>query len=31
MALYASVGYAPISPYGHYRDSPYSRCFGKDL
>jgi GNAT superfamily N-acetyltransferase len=31
MALYASEGYEPITPYGYYRESPYSRCFGKDL
>lgn len=31
MALYAGEGYEPITPYGHYRNSPYSRCFGKDL
>ncbi len=31
MALYASSGYVPITPYGHYRDSAVSRCFEKHL
>lgn len=31
LALYAGVGYAPIPRYGHYRRSPLSRCFAKDL
>jgi GNAT superfamily N-acetyltransferase len=31
LALYPSVGYEPIAPFGHYRDDPMCRCFGKDL
>lgn len=31
MALYASSGYTPIPPYGHYRCAPESRCFAKTL
>lgn len=31
LRLYAGAGYAPIPPYGHYRCSPQSRCFGKQL
>jgi GNAT superfamily N-acetyltransferase len=31
MGLYASSGYEPIPGFGHYRDSPINRCFGKDL
>jgi GNAT superfamily N-acetyltransferase len=31
MALYAESGYRPMVPYGHYRESPMSRCFEKDL
>ena len=31
IALYASAGYREIEPYGFYRCSPLSRCFGKDL
>ncbi len=31
MALYASSGYEPIPPYGHYRCAPESRCFAKRL
>ena len=27
IALYASSGYRPIPGFGHYRDSPLSRCF----
>jgi GNAT superfamily N-acetyltransferase len=29
--LYTSSGYAAIPPFGHYRDSPLNRCFGKRL
>lgn len=31
MALYESAGYGSIPNYGAYRDSPLSRCYGKDL
>lgn len=31
VGLYAAAGYAAIAPYGHYRCSPSSRCFAKDL
>lgn len=31
MALYEACGYALIDNFGHYRDSPTSRCFGKPL
>ena len=31
IALYESCGYAPIERYGHYRASPLSRCFEKEL
>lgn len=31
IALYESSGYVPVPGFGHYRDSPVSRCFGKDL
>lgn len=31
IALYESSGYAPIAGFGHYRDSPLSRCFGRLL
>lgn len=31
IALYTSHGFEPIEPYGVYRDSPFSRCFAKDL
>ncbi len=31
IALYESAGYTPIPGFGHYRDSPLSRCFGRDL
>lgn len=27
MALYVSEGFAPIEPYGHYKDHPESRCY----
>jgi GNAT superfamily N-acetyltransferase len=30
-ALYVSEGYVRIPGYGHYRDAPGNRCFGKDL
>jgi GNAT superfamily N-acetyltransferase len=31
MALYESSGYAPVAPFGHYRDAPLSRCYAKRL
>lgn len=31
IALYASSGYVPITSFGHYRDSPQNRCFGRLL
>lgn len=31
IALYESSGYAPIDGFGHYRDSPLSRCFAHTL
>lgn len=31
IGLYESVGYTPIPGFGHYRDSPLSRCFGRTL
>jgi len=31
IALYTSSGYLPVEGFGHYRDSPLSRSFGKPL
>lgn len=31
LALYTSLGYTPIEPYGYYKDSPRTRCFRRDL
>ncbi|MEO9324553.1 GNAT family N-acetyltransferase [Nocardioides sp. C4-1] len=31
IALYESSGYVRVPQFGYYRDSPSSRCFGKDL
>jgi GNAT superfamily N-acetyltransferase len=31
IALYESAGYTPIPAFGHYRDSPVCRCFGRPL
>jgi len=31
IALYTSSGYEPVPGFGHYRDSPLSRCYGKVL
>ena len=31
IALYRSAGYSPIYRYGHYRNSPLSRCLEKTL
>lgn len=30
MALYASSGYVEVPGFGHYRDSPLSRCYAKE-
>lgn len=31
VGMYESAGWARITPYGHYKDSPESICFAKDL
>ena len=31
MALYVAAGYEPIAPFGHYRDAPQNRCYGRRL
>ncbi|KAB2343079.1 GNAT family N-acetyltransferase [Actinomadura rudentiformis] len=31
IALYVSSGYVEIPKFGYYRDSPASRCYGKEL
>ncbi|MDF1605997.1 GNAT family N-acetyltransferase [Nocardioides sp. YIM 152315] len=31
IALYETSGYVPVPPFGHYRDSPLSRCYAKRL
>jgi GNAT superfamily N-acetyltransferase len=31
MALYVAAGYEPITPFGHYRDAPENRCYGRRL
>jgi GNAT superfamily N-acetyltransferase len=31
IAFYTSEGYLPIAGFGHYKDEPLSRSFGKDL
>ncbi|MCW2792519.1 MAG: GCN5-related N-acetyltransferase [Nocardioides sp.] len=31
IALYESSGYLPVPGFGHYKDEPLSRCFGKRL
>lgn len=31
IALYESSGYTPVAGFGHYTDSPLSRCFGRLL
>jgi len=31
IALYTRAGYQPIPSFGHYRDSPSNRCFGRLL
>ncbi|MEZ0577969.1 GNAT family N-acetyltransferase [Nocardioides sp. MH1] len=31
ISLYESSGYVPVPVFGHYRDSPLNRCFGKRI
>jgi GNAT superfamily N-acetyltransferase len=31
LRLYERLGWRPVQAYGHYRDSPLSRCYGLDL
>jgi GNAT superfamily N-acetyltransferase len=31
IALYLASGYDPVEPFGHYRDAPENRCFGRVL
>jgi GNAT superfamily N-acetyltransferase len=31
LRLYERQGWRPVASYGHYRDSPLSRCYGLDL
>lgn len=31
LALYRDLGYLEIAPYGHYKNSPDSACFRKEL
>ena len=31
MALYESSGYTRIESFGHYREAPQNRCYGRDL
>lgn len=31
IALYESSGYVPIPAFGHYKDAPLSRCYGRRL
>jgi GNAT superfamily N-acetyltransferase len=31
IALYTSAGYRPVEGFGHYKDSPLSRSFARDL
>ena len=31
IALYEASGYTPVPSFGHYRDAPLSRCYGKAL
>ena len=31
IGLYTSAGYVAVSGFGHYRGSPLSRCFARDL
>jgi GNAT superfamily N-acetyltransferase len=31
LRLYQRLGWTPVPAFGHYRDSPLSRCYGLDL
>jgi GNAT superfamily N-acetyltransferase len=31
LAMYAALGYEPITNYGYWKDSPLTRCFAKPL
>ncbi len=31
MSLYLAAGYRSIEPFGHYRDAPRNRCYGRRL
>jgi ribosomal protein S18 acetylase RimI-like enzyme len=31
MALYSAAGYQPVASFGHYRDEPMNRCYGRRL
>lgn len=31
IAFYVASGYHPVATFGHYRDSPLNRCFGRSL
>jgi GNAT superfamily N-acetyltransferase len=31
MALYQAAGYEPVEPFGHYRNAPKNRCYGRRL
>ncbi|HVM29027.1 MAG TPA: GNAT family N-acetyltransferase [Mycobacteriales bacterium] len=31
LRLYERLGWEPAPAFGHYRDSPLSRCYGRDL
>jgi GNAT superfamily N-acetyltransferase len=31
IALYESLGYEPIEPFGYYKNEPDVRCFGRDI
>jgi ribosomal protein S18 acetylase RimI-like enzyme len=31
IGLYESSGYVPVPPFGHYRDSPLTRCYARRL
>jgi GNAT superfamily N-acetyltransferase len=31
MALYESSGYEAVTPFGHYKDEPLNRCYGRRL